>query len=368
MEDHIVWIDFDIIEQFVIDVFRECGVPDADAKVCADVLLTADKRGIHSHGINRLKTVYYDRIKIGIMHPVTPFEIIREGPTSCVVEGHDGMGHVISKRSMDIAINKAKDYGMGMVVVKNSSHYGIAGYYVLMAVKADMIGISGTNARPAVAPTFGVETMLGTNPMTFGMPTDEPFPFLIDCATATTAEGKIEVYMKKGMEVPSSWVIGEDGRPRTDASQILKDLRKGRCAITPLGGIGEETAGYKGYGYSTVVEILCSALSGGKFLKMLDGVKDGKPSPYHLGHFFIAINISAFIDPGTFKKVTGDILRSLRASKKMPGQERIYTAGEKEYLYWESVKDKGIPLDEKLQKEIVTIRDELGLYQYDFPF
>ena len=194
MSGQLYWISFDTMEHFMVDVFKGVGVPEKDAKICAEVLITADKRGIDSHGIGRLKPIYYDRIKGGIQNPVTKLEVVREGPTTAVIDGHDGMGQVISKRAMTMAIKKAKKYGLGMVTVRNSTHFGIAGYYALMAVEAGMIGITGTNARPSIAPTFGVENMLGTNPLTFGMPTDEEFPFMLDCATSIIQRGKIEVY------------------------------------------------------------------------------------------------------------------------------------------------------------------------------
>jgi LDH2 family malate/lactate/ureidoglycolate dehydrogenase len=279
------------------------------------------------------------------------------------------MGHVISKRAMALAIEKAKKYGMGMVAVRNSTHYGIAGYYALMAADAGMIGLTGTNARPSIAPTFGVENMLGTNPLTFGIPSDEEFPFVLDCATSITQRGKIEVYERHGKDLPEGWVIGEDGKPVTDSHQVLIDLVKGKAALTPLGGIGEELGGYKGYGYATVVEILSAALQGGSFLKGLLGFSaDGKPQPYHLGHFFMAVNISEFTELDAFKKTTGDILRQLRASKKAPGETIIYTAGEKEYLAWLERKDKGALLDADLQQQIRRMTQELNLKGYDFLF
>lgn len=361
-------IDFDTVERFMRDVFVGIGVPGQDAAICAKVLIEADKRGIDSHGINRMKAIYYDRIKDGIQFPVTNFEIVREGPTTAVVDGHDGMGHVISHRSMQMAIDKAKQYGMGMVAVRNSTHYGIAGYYATMATAAGMIGITGTNARPSIAPTFGVENMLGTNPIVFGMPTDEEFPFVLDCATSITQRGKIEIYDKLGKELPEGWVIDENGNTRTDSHQVLLDLVKGTAALTPLGGIGEELGGYKGYGYATVVEILSAALQGGSFLKMLLGFDNGKKVPYHLGHFFMAVDISAFTELEEFKKITGNILRDLRASKKAPGYDRIYTAGEKEYITFQERKVTGVPINEELQKEILTMQKELGLKGYEFPF
>ncbi len=369
MSDSTVWVDFNTMEKFMTDVFMGIGVPEEDARICSEVLITADKRGIDSHGINRLKPIYYDRIKAGIQLPVTDFEIVKEGPTTAVVDGHNGMGHVIGRRSMEMAIAKAKKYGMGMVAVRNSTHYGIAGYYATMASSAGLIGFTGTNARPSIAPTFGIENMLGTNPLTVAMPSDEPFPFCIDCATSITQRGKIEVYARTGKKLPEGWVIRNDGTAGTDSELTLDELVKGTAALAPLGGIGEELAGYKGYGYATVVEILSAALQGGSFLKALSGFDaDGKKIPYHLGHFFIAIDISAFTEVEKFKKTTGDILRALRASKKMPGAERIYTAGEKEYETWLYRKDKGVPVVESLQKEIRIMEKELGLKGYSFDF
>ncbi|MCX6992419.1 MAG: Ldh family oxidoreductase [Kiritimatiellaeota bacterium] len=363
-----VWIKFDTLEKFMAKVFRGLGVPPGDAAICAKVLIAADKRGIDSHGINRLKMIYYDRIREGIINPVTRFEVVREGPATAVVDGHNGMGQVIAYRSMRMAMDKAKKYGLGMVAVRNSNHYGIAGYYALMAEAEGMIGITGTNARPSIAPTFGVENMLGTNPFTFAMPTDEPFPFLLDCATSVTQRGKIEVYAKAKKKVPPGWVIDEQGQSKTDANQILKDLVAGTAALTPLGGVGEETAGYKGYGYAAVVEILSAALQQGSYLKMLLGFKAGRKTPYNLGHFFMAIDIAAFTELADFKKTTGNILRALRASRKMPGAKRIYTAGEKEYLVWQERKDKGAPLNAELQKEIRQMIAELDLKETPFSF
>jgi LDH2 family malate/lactate/ureidoglycolate dehydrogenase len=361
-----IYVDFNTLERFMKEVLMGADVPEKDAEICAEILIAADKRGIDSHGINRLKPIYYNRIKDGILNPVTNFEIIKEGPATAVIDGHDGMGHVISKKAMQMAIDKAKIYGLGMVAVRNSSHYGIAGYYGLMAEQEGMIGITGTNARPSIAPTFGVENMLGTNPLTFVMPTDEDFPFFLDCATSVIQRGKIEFYARSGKDTPEGLVIGRDGKTLTDSDEILKALVAGEAALAPLGGIGEDNGGYKGYGYAAVVEILSAALQGGAFLKMLTGMRDGKKVPYNLGHFFIAINIDSFTELDEFKKTTGDILRELRNSSVAPGAERIYTAGEKEHLAFLERKDSGVPVNEALQNEMIQLVEELGLKGYDF--
>jgi LDH2 family malate/lactate/ureidoglycolate dehydrogenase len=362
-------LKWDILNDFVTDAFKGMGIKEDDAKICTDVLLESDRRGIESHGVNRFKPIYIDRIKQGIQNPTTKFEILRETPTTAVVDGHDGMGQVIGYKSMNLAIDKAKQYGMGMVAVKNSCHYGIAGYYSSMAIKAGMIGITGTNARPSIAPTFGVENMLGTNPLTIGFPTDEEFPFVLDCATSITQRGKIEYYSRIGKDVPFGMVVGRDGKSKTDSKQILSDLNTGEAALAPLGGIGEELAGYKGYGYATVVEVLSSALQAGNYLKMLTGIgQSGEKVPFHLGHFFIAIDTNAFMGIDEFKKTAGNIMRELRASQKAPDSEKIFTAGEKEWIVWQERKDSGVPINEAVQHEFIKVRDELKLFKYKFPW
>ena len=369
MTDDVCWLNFDLLERFMTDAFKAIGVPEADARICADVLVTADRRGIDSHGVGRFKPFYYDRIvKDHVQQPVTRFEIVRDVLGTAVVDGHHGMGMVIAKRCMEMAIAKARLHGLGMVVARNSTHYGIAGYYPMMACDAGMIGISGTNARPSIAPTFGVENMLGTNPLVFGFPTDEPFPFVNDYATSVTQRGKIELYEREGKALPPGWVIDREGRTQTDPTRVLKALVDGSAALTPIGGIGEDGGGYKGYGFATVVEVLSAALQQGAFLQALSGFEGGQKVPYRLGHFFLAIDIKCFVDPDAFRKSTGDLLRQLRASRKAPGQSRIYTCGEKEYLAWLDRKDKGAPVDQTLQKQLVQVRDETGLKQYRFPF
>ncbi len=362
-------LDWNTAYAFIEDAFVGVGVPREDARICTDVLLESDKRGIESHGCNRFKPIYIDRINAGIQNPVTNIEIVRETATTAVLDGHDGMGQVIGHKAMSMAIEKAKKYGMGMVAVRNSCHYGIAGYYSSMAAKAGMIGITGTNARPSIAPTFGVENMLGTNPLTIGFPTDEEFPFNLDCATSITQRGKIEYYARIDKDTPAGMVVGRDGTALTDSKQILDDLNAEKAALAPLGGIGEELAGYKGYGYATVVEVLSAALSCGNYLKMLTGIgENGEKVPFHLGHFFIAIDTEAFCGLESFKKTAGDIMRALRASEKAPGQDRIFTAGEKEWIVWQERKDKGVPINEAVQQEMINVRNNLGLDRYVFPW
>jgi LDH2 family malate/lactate/ureidoglycolate dehydrogenase len=358
-------LDFDTLHLFSVESLKKAGVPENDAEVIADVLLEADKLGIDSHGINRLKPIYLDRIKAGIVNPVTKVDILRESPTTALLDANNGMGHVVSKQAMQMAIDKAKKFGMGMVAVRNSSHYGIAGYYGLMAAREGMIGLTGTNARPSIAPTFGVENMLGTNPLTFVIPTDEEFPFFLDCATSVSQRGKFEYYAKVGKDLPKGWCIDREGNSKTNSVEVLDDLVKGKAALAPLGGIGEETAGYKGYGYATVVEILSSALQCGGYMKALTGLdENGNKKPYRLGHFFIAINVETFQDLDVFKKNAGNLLRDLRNSQKMPGHDRIYTAGEKEYENFLVRSKNGVPIPDSLWEEMIGVTKDYKLDKF----
>lgn len=345
----------------MIEVFTRIGVPAEDARICADILITSDLRGIESHGIGRLK-MYYDRIKAGIQNPLTKIEVIRDKYATAVWDGNNGMGHVIGYRAMQTAIGKAAQYGLGAVAVRNSTHYGICGYYADMACQHDMLGLTFTNARPSVCPTNGVEPLLGTNPICFGAPTDLDFPFIYDAATSISQRGKIEQYAREEKPTPPAWAINLEGEAQTETGKLLVDLVKQTAALLPIGGTDELTGSHKGYGLSTMVEILCSALQQGSFLNQLLGQsEDGKAAPYKLGHFFLAINIDFFTDIADFKKTTGAICRELQGSRRFPGQERIWVAGEKEYAKELEVRKLGVPIIPNLQKDIEFMLKDLSL-------
>jgi L-2-hydroxycarboxylate dehydrogenase (NAD+) len=357
-----------VIDGFMMDVFQRLGVPEQDARICSDVLIASDLRGIESHGVGRLK-YYYDRIKAGVQHVTTEVEIVKQTDTTAVVDGHNGMGHVIAHRSMQLAVEKARQFGLGAVAVRNSTHFGIAGYYPLMAVREGMIGLTVTNARPSIAPTLGTEPMLGTNPIAFAAPSDMPFPFCFDGATSISQRGKIEVAARAEKPVPDGWVIDQDGNPATNPDEILVNLGKATAALLPLGGAGELYAGYKGYDLATIVEILSASLSGGVFMKDLLGfAEDGTRRPYMLGHFFLAIDIEHFIPLELSRRITGDIMRALQSSRKAPGQDRIYVAGEKEFELEAIVRRQGIPVNDNLKQELQLMRDELKITGYESHF
>ena len=365
--DDIVYLEHKILKSFMKDVFIELEVPEEDAEIIADVLINSDLRGIDSHGIQRCK-MYYDRIKEGIYNPKTEIEIVNDNITTAVIDGHCGMGHVIAYKAMKMAIEKAKRYGLGAVACKNSTHFGFAGYYSLMAIQEGMIGFVTTNTRPAVPPTFGVEPMLGTNPLTYGAPTDETFPFLMDAATSIIQRGKVEVYNRTHKPLPNGLIISDNGNSKTDPEVVLNKLLDRSAALLPLGGEGESTSGHKGYGYATFAEILSAALQDGIFLRDTAGIEENGQKRLKVGHFFLAINIGNFLPVTRFKEVAGNIMRELRSSKLAPGKNKIFTAGEKEHFSEIERKESGIPINKSLQEDIKIMQGELKLDNYNFPF
>ncbi|HOJ14517.1 MAG TPA: Ldh family oxidoreductase [Deltaproteobacteria bacterium] len=367
MSHDTVYVDHRELRRFMREGFVAMGVPSDEADICADVLIESDLRGIKSHGIGRFK-MYIDRMKDGIISPVCTMRIVSETENTAVVDGGDSLGHVVAKRAMQLAIDKAEKHHVGMVAVRNSTHFGICGYYPSMAVERDMVGLAFSNARPSVAPTFGVEPVLGTNPISFGAPSDEVYPFLLDIATSTTQRGKIEVYALEGSPTPKGLTIDIHGNQPTDSKALLKMFVDGTASLLPLGGAGEELGGHKGYGLGVMVEILCAAFCGGAFGKALSGFEDGRPAPHRLGHFFAAINIASFVPVGVFKAITGSIMREIRASAKAPGHDRIFIAGEKEFEMVERRKKEGVPIPRPLQEIMIQLKHELGLEGFPFPF
>ncbi len=358
-----LYIPLDYLKKFMHASLGKAGVPESDIPIVVDVLLKSDIRGIRSHGIGRLK-MYLDFIKDGVQTPVTKLEIVNETPGTALIDGHFGMGHVISYQAMNLAIEKADNVGIGAVAVRNSTHFGICGYYPLMAAEKDMIGFTVTNARPSVAPTFGAEPMFGTNPIAFSAPSDEGHPYLLDMATSIIQRGKVETLDRAGKPVPEGLIIDNEGNFQHDATKILGLFKDRKAALLALGGLGEDLGGHKGYGLALMVEILSSALSGGPFSWGLSGFdEDGKKIPNRLGHFFMAIKVSNFIDINEFKSIVGNIQRAMRNAEKLPGQDRIYTHGEKGFMREEKIKKQGVPINDAMQK---TMKNIVKDYELDF--
>jgi LDH2 family malate/lactate/ureidoglycolate dehydrogenase len=368
MTQQVVRVPVDRLVAFMVDCLRAMGVPQDDAPVIADVLITADLWGTPSHGVAHLK-MYHDRIKAGLQLPVTDMTVVRETETTAVLDGGNGMGMVVARRAMRMAIEKAGSGGLGAVAVRNSSHYGIAGYYAMMAVRQGMVGASVTNAHPSIAPTFGLQPMLGTNPIAVGVPSDEAFPFLYDGATSIVTRGKIEVAAREGKPIPEGWAIGADGAPAADSALLIEQMNKDAAALLPIGGIGELLGGHKGYGLATLVEIFSAAFQNGAFLTGLhDTDKDGRPQPLRIGHFFLAINVERFLPLPDFQRIVGSIARELRASTRAPGQPRIYTAGEKAHAHSQRVRAEGVELPAGVQTGLAGLRDQLRVQGHDLGF
>ncbi len=353
---------------FMVDTLVAMSVPTEDAKIIADVLITSDLWGVRSHGVAHLK-MYHERMKKGLQLPITRWAVVKDTPTTAVVDGGNGMGMVVGYHAMNLAIQKARKFGLGAVAVRNSSHYGVAGYYPLMAVKEGMVGLSVTNAHPSTAPTFGVTPMLGTNPIAVAAPTDEPFPYMFDAATSVVPRGKIEVAARANKHIPEGWVINKDGVSATDSSTMIDEMNLGNVALLPVGGLGELMGGHKGYGLATFVEIFSAAFQDGTYLwGLTDTDAQGKPQFLRIGHFFLAIDITHFIALENFKRIAGNIMRELRASNRMPGQERIFTAGEKEFYSTQRVQAEGVEITPGIQKALLALQDELNLPGYDLGF
>ncbi len=354
--------------QFIEEVLIAMEIPAEDAKIIAQVIITSDLWGVESHGIAHLK-MYHERMKAGLHLPVTHWSVVKDTPTTAVVDGGNGMGMVVGHHAMKIAIEKARQYGLGAVAVRNSSHYGIAGYYALMAEREGMVGISLTNAHPSIAPTFGVIPLLGTNPIAVAAPTDEPFPFMFDAATAVVTRGKIEVAARAGKPIPAGWVIGQDGTAQTDTSRLIEQMNQDRAALMPIGGMGELMGGHKGYGLATMVEIFTAAFQNGAFLSQLhDTDAQGNPHFLCIGHFFLAIDIEHFLPLADFKRITGDMMRELRGSQTAPDAERIYTAGEKEYYNSQFVTEQGVEITPGVQRGLNILVKELNLPDHNLGF
>ena len=336
-------------------IFAGEGFSQPDAEQIADVLMQADLFGIESHGAQRLM-YYHKNIKSGSVNVQAQPEIIRETPVSALIDAHFAMGALAGVFGMGKAIEKAKHTGVGMVAVRNSSHYGIAGYYTLMAAREGLAAFSMTNTGPIMVPTFGREMMLGTNPLAFCMPAD-PVPFWFDASTTVVTLGKVEVYDKRETPMPEGWTIDSEGNPCQDAAKANAGILAGeKGGILPLGGAGETHGGHKGYGLGVMVEALTGVLAQGMTSPEMCGAHGD-----HTCHFFMAFDPSMFGDPQDIKARMSAYLKALRESERIPGCARIYTAGEKAFEAQEKRLKEGVPVEEKTLGEVRQIARELGV-------
>ena len=324
------------LKDFTIRYFMAMNVPEIDARIAADVLISANLRGINSHGVIRLHSYYGDRLHKGLIDPTSPIKTLTENPSTLALDGGNGLGQVVAYRAMSRCIEKADETGLAVTTVRNSNHFGIAGYYAMMALPEDMIGISLTNSQPLVAPTFGLSPLLGTNPIAVAVPAGEERPFVLDMATSIVPLGRISVHEKTGQPIPEGWAINKNGKITQNPSEMIRG-----GALLPLGGPAV-MRGYKGYGLSLLVDLLSGVLAGAAFGK--DVGRPSKEQHADVGHFFAAIKIENFRPADCFKADMDTYIQSLKASPKLPGQERIFIHGEKEEELSETYQREGIPL------------------------
>ena len=350
---------YETLDRLCMDAFTspKFGFTSPQARIITDVLLTSDLYGIESHGMQRMVR-YHKSIERGMIQLGAEPEVVFETPVSAVIDGHDGMGQLIGHKAMSMAIQKAKTSGIGIVTARNSNHYGIAGFYAKMACDQGLIGMSCTNSTAIMVPTNGRMAMIGTNPIAIAMPA-EPYDFLFDASTTVVTRGKLEIYNKQGKALPQGWALDKDGKPSSDADDVLRNItaKKGG-GIMPLGGDTEQFGGHKGYGYAMVCEIFSSILSLGTPSHLTTMNNQGL-----ICHGFVAIDPNIFGDAQAIKDHLSGYLQELRSSPKAEGAQRIYTHGEKEV---EAVADRmknGVPV---LDNTMVELQDLCSSLDLDF--
>ena len=341
------------LKDFVSAVLTKVGVAPEHAETVSDVLVAADMRGIESHGVARLESYYVGRIRSKKLKAKPAYTIVRETETSVVYDADNGLGHPVGKMAMENVIAKAEAHGAAFGAVRNSNHYGIAGYYAMLALPHDMIGIASTNSVRYGAPTFGKDVLLGTNPLAYAIPAGRELPFVLDFATTTVPKGKLEVYKRKGKPLAEGWAIDAEGRPTADPDEAV------RGALLPLGGFGTQNGGHKGYGLGLLVDILCGVLSGGKFGSALPVVTDTMEGA--ISHWFGAFRVDAFRDVADFKRDMDTELRDFKTSATAPGHDRVYVAGEIEAEKTEYHRENGVPVHVKVWDGLRKLSGELGL-------
>jgi L-2-hydroxycarboxylate dehydrogenase (NAD+) len=347
------------LHEFCERVFRRLGVPEEEARLAADVLSAADRRGIDSHGVARLRT-YYELLTAGRINPRPQPRIVHETPSTATVDGDNGLGLVVGPWANEVAMQKAAACGSGWVSVCNTNHYGIAGYYVMKAAERDMIGWSMTNTSKGVAPLWGAERMLGTNPIAIAFPTGEEPPIVLDMATSTVAYGKIEMAERESESIPLGWAIDGDGIPTTDPRAMIDG-----GALVPLGS-DREHGGHKGYGLGLAVDVLCAVLSGANWGPFTPPFALRQPDPPRrvgkgIGHFFGAMRVDAFRDVDEFKAQIDDFIRTLRATRPAPGTSGPLIPGDPERAAQKQRDAHGVPLIDAVLEDLRDISKRTGV-------
>jgi L-2-hydroxycarboxylate dehydrogenase (NAD+) len=350
------------LSDFCVQVFRRVDVAEDDARIAADILVTADLRGVSSHGVAHLRR-YVNGIQAGTIVARPSEKVVTETPVAAAIDAGAGLGMPVSYRAMQKAIQKACEAGVGFVSVRNSNHFGIAAYYAMLALPHNCIGLSMTNASRKVVPTFGRHATLGTNPLAIAAPAGKHRPYVLDMATSVTALGKIEIADQLGKPIPEGWAIDKDDLPATDAHRAFDEFtRNVGGGLLPLGGAGELLGGHKGYGLAIGVETFTALLSGAAVSPLTyPKTPEGKALPANVGHFFGAWRIDCFRPIEEFKSAMDDYQQLLKDAPKVDGQDRIYIPGEKEYEAAERHRREGIPINRKVAEDLRALAQELQL-------
>ena len=354
-------VTYNDLFNFTETVFKKIGCSNEHAKQASNVLISADLRGIESHGVARLSG-YLRLHEAGRVNATPQVKLIHETPSTATVDGDKGLGLVVAPKAMTIAIEKAKQVGSGWVSVKNSNHYGIAAAHAMLALEHDMIGISMTNASALVAPTFSVERMLGTNPICVAIPAGTQPAFVADLATTTAANGKLEILQRKKQEAPTGWIQDKEGNSSTDAHSL-----KSGGALLPLGS-DREHGSHKGYALGAVVDIFSAVLSGANYGPWVPPFPAYVPMPENMpgegiGHFFGAMRIDGFRPAEDFKKNMDQWIERFRSAKPINGDQKVLIPGDPEREAEAERMKNGIPLHEAV---IIDLK-EIAL-KYDIPF
>jgi L-2-hydroxycarboxylate dehydrogenase (NAD+) len=350
---------YEQLHQFTRTVFQKIGCSDEHATIATNTLLSADLRGIDSHGIARLSG-YVRLWEAKRINAAPQIKIIHETPSTAVVDGDSGLGLVVAPYAMQIAIDKAKQVGTGWVSVQNSNHFGIAAYHAMMALEHDMIGMAMTNASPLVAPTFSIDRMLGTNPICVAAPAGKEPAFVADLATTTAANGKLEILQRKNLETPSGWVQDKEGNSSNDPHE----LKKGG-ALLPLGG-DKDHGSHKGYALGAVVDIFSALLSGANYAPWVPPFPAYVPMPSQqpgkgIGHFLGAMRVDAFRPADDFKKHMDHWIQGFRSCRTIPGEEKVLVPGDPEREMEAERIDKGIPLLEVVVADLAALADRFSV-------
>lgn len=344
-------IPADLLQQFTSDVLVGFGVRKNEADQVAEVLVASDVQGIDSHGVPRLK-MYTDRLREGLVNLEPKMTVITETPATLALDADNGMGHPASIEAMNRCIAKAKEIGLCMITVRNSNHFGIAGYYAAMALEHNLCGVAMTNATPLVVPTGARHPYVSTAPIAAAIPAGKEKPILLDAATSTVAWGKIEIARREDKSIPAGWAVDSDGNITTDPHKAV--------GLTPLGGM-RETSGQKGFGLGLFVEMLCGQLAGGVWGAYVKGSRDEVPGPTRTGHAFMAWRIDAFTTEEDFKAGIDQMIQELKALETIDGVDRVMIPGEPEYEAEADRRVNGIPVHPTVVEEIRMIGREVGV-------